>query len=568
MPHKVTGKILEAETRWGVPDLIVEVWDKDRFGPDDRIGSSVTKADGSFALIYGEEDFREAILDRKPDLYLVVKRPDGSLLVSDEASVRSEAGRSESFLIQIPRETLGDLAPEGEAEPQDVDEADEVLSVEEEVFVREAISQERSARRRGALIAAGLLVVAVASLAWYFTRSSQSSVAQRIAEQWAPAVPLIETPDETGSGLIFDQEGHILTNYHVIDQGGPVTIQLANQRTANGRVIGVDPLTDLAVLQVDAPPSELVVAPRGDSDTVQVGDLSIAIGNPLGLKQTLTVGHVSAVNRSLETADPYGAVIDGVLQTDASINPGSSGGPLFNADGEVVGINTQIVSVSGGSVGLGFAVPINLVEQVAHELIAEGIVRRPWLGVAGFRAASQGLRVDFVAGRSATDQAGIEAGDTILSVGGQPVSSPAELNRVVHQHAVGETVSMTIQRDGEQRSLSAELQARPMPGQAVRIGHIQLPNDSQELNQEWVVVENQGYRTQNLRGYTLSNGQGDTYEFPDFRLAPLGRVRVYTGAGTQEDTALSWKASSFVWQRSDTAVLRDASGDEVDKLQY
>jgi putative serine protease PepD len=572
MPYRVTGKIVEVETNWGVPNIMVEVWDVDPIGQDDRLGSAITGPDGSFALIYQEEDFQDAVLDRKPDLQLVVKRPDGSLLVDDAAEVRYEAGRHESYLIQLPRELLGALAPERGIAPDDLQAqiaaANHVLSVEEEAFVEAAIGEERTARRRAVLIVSGVMVVAIVVLAWFLQGRSESSIAQAIANRWGPAAVLIETPDETGSGLIFDKEGHILTNYHVVDSGGAVTVRLANRRSTQAEIVGVDPVADLAVLHVDVPAGELVVAPRGRADSVRVGDLSIAIGNPLGLEGTLTVGHVSAVNRSLETADPYGSVVDGVIQTDAAINPGSSGGPLFNGAGQVVGINTQIVTVSGGSVGLGFAIPIGLAERIAHDLIADGVEERAFLGVAGAPAGGAGVRVNFVAGRSAADRAGVREGDILLSIAGETVGSPAELNRVVHNHTVGDTVTLTIQRDGDQRELSAELGAAPLPGQGLRIVQVQVPDASGDLNAEWVMVENQGYRTRNLQDYSLSNGQDQTYTFPDFRLPPLRRVRVHTGSGTDGDTDLYWGASDTVWQSAQAATLRGPDGEPIDQLEY
>ncbi|MFQ5854955.1 MAG: trypsin-like peptidase domain-containing protein [Anaerolineae bacterium] len=569
MAHKVTGKILETETSWGVPNVVVEVWDQDERGSDDRLGSSVTLPDGSFAILFREEDFQEAFLDRKPDLYLLVKKPDGTLLHSTEYDVREEAGRRESFVIQIPRERLGELVPKEGVTLEDVARGVDLLSIEEEEFVEEAIGQERTSRRRALLTTTAVVLVAVAFVAWRFLWASESRVANRIFDKWGPAVVQIKTPDETGSGVIFDRDGHILTNYHVIDDGGPYDIRLGSGRTVQGEVIGFDPSTDLAIVKVDAAPAELIVAPRGDVNGVKVGDLSIAIGNPLGLERTLTVGHIGQINRSLETSDPFGAVIDGVIQTDASINPGSSGGALFNANGEVVGINTQIVTVGGGSIGLGFAVPIDLAEDIARELIANRTVRRPFLGVKGSTTPSgQGVQVDLIAGRSAAEAAGLQVGDVILAVGQQPVTYPADLTRVMDKFAIGNTVEVVVSRNEQQLTIPVVSQARPEPGQDVRIVHVESPADASDPSQEWVEIENQGFRTVNLAGYTLRDSQGDAYVLPDFSLSPLRRVRVYTGPGTDDDTALYLNASAPVWQQADSAELLDQNGNEVDQLRF
>lgn len=568
MPYKVTGRVIETESGWGVPNVIVEVWDHDTRTQDDRLGSSVTLPDGSFAILFREDDFGESGLDRKPDLYLIVRKPDGTELHSSVDSLRKEAGRRESFVVQIPRDALAEMAPKESIELDDVARGVDLLSIEEEEFVEAAIGQERSSRRRAVMITAAIVVLSLPLLAWFFMRGSESNIAKRVADRWGPSVVLIQTPVETGSGIIFDNAGHILTNYHVVDDGGPYTVRLGNGRTTDGRVVGIDPRNDLAMLMVDADSSELVVAPRGDANTISVGDLSIALGNPLGLERTLTVGHVSALNRSLQTADPYGGVIDGVIQTDAAINPGSSGGALFNAKGQIVGVNTQIVTVSGGSVGLGFAVPINLAEEIAQELIANGKIDWPFLGVTGAPSGGQGVRVDRVVGRSPAAVAGIEAGDVVLSVTGTPVSTPAQLTRVVEEHAVGEVVDITVQRVGQELQISTTLKARPNPTQPTMIVQVEPSAGGGDLSGEWIEIENQGYRTVSLAGYTLSDSNGNTYTFPEVSLSPLQRLRLYTGEGTDEGNTLYWNATSPIWQASTRAVLSDAAGQPVNELAY
>jgi putative serine protease PepD len=568
MPYKVTGRVIETESGWGVPNVVVEVWDHDTRTQDDRLGSSVTLPDGSFAVLFREDDFSEGGLDRKPDLYLIVRKPDGTEVYSSVNNLREEAGRRESFVVQIARNALGEMAPKESVQLDDIAQGVDLLSIEEEEFVEAAIGQERSSRRRALMITAAIVVLSLPLLAWFFMRGSESNIARRVSDRWGQSVVLIQTPAETGSGIIFDNAGHILTNYHVVDDGGPYTVRLGNGRSTDGRVVGIDPRNDLAMLMVDADPSELVVAPRGDTSTMNVGDLSIAIGNPLGLERTLTVGHVSALNRSLQTADPYGGVIDGVIQTDAAINPGSSGGALFNAKGQIVGVNTQIVTVSGGSVGLGFAVPINLAENIARELITNGKIDWPFLGVTGGPAGSQGVRVDRVIGRSPAAEAGIEDGDVVLSVNGTPVSTPAQLTRVVEEHGVGEVVNVTVQRGGQELQLTTTLHARPDPTRPTTIVQVEPSTSGGDVSNEWIEIENQGYRTVSLAGYTLSDSNGNTYTFPNVSLSPLQRIRLYTGEGTDEGNTLYWNATAPIWQASTHAVLSNAAGQPVNELAY
>lgn len=569
MPYKVTGKILEVECGWGVSNVVVEVWDKDDVGKDDRLGSTVTLPDGTFAILFREGDFQEGFFDRKPDLYLLAKKPDGMLLHTTEAETRFESGRHESFVFQIPHQVLGEMAPRREPQRQGTGQSADVLSIQDEEFVEHAIGEERSARTRAILIATAITLIASAVLGWWFLESSESRAANRIFDKWGRAVVHIQAPDETGSGVIFDKKGHILTNYHVVDAGSPLQVRLGDGRTVEAQVVGFDLNNDLAVIEVEATENDLIVAPRGDSNKVKVGDLSIAIGNPLRLERSLTVGHVSAVNRVLATSDPFGAVIDGVVQTDAAINPGSSGGPLFNARGKVIGINTQIITLDRSFAGIGMAIPINLAEEIAEELIANGVVTRPFLGVKALvLGGDQGLQVEFVAGRSAAAEAGIRVGDVILAANQQAVGTAADLHRLVEKHVAGDDISLDIQRGSERISTTAVLKARPAPDEVTRIVEVQLADGANDPNKEWVEIENQGFRTVYLQGYTLSNGNGEAFTFPDVALSPLRRVRVYTGAGADDEDALYWNASAPVWSEADEAVLLDASGNQVDELGY
>ncbi|MCP4360953.1 MAG: trypsin-like serine protease [Chloroflexi bacterium] len=200
--------------------------------------------------------------------------------------------------------------------------------------------------------------------------------------------------DGVGSGIIIDENGTIVTNNHVVAEAADVVVQLDNGRVISATILGVDSATDLAVLRVEAPGEKLTAVPFANSDTLRVGQMAIAIGHPFGLDSSLTVGHISGLGRMTPTDDKYRPVLDGMIQTDAAINPGNSGGPLFNLDGEVVGINTSIFSTSRGSQGIGFAVPSNMARQVISEISEKGYVSRPFLGIVGLALNPQ--RAEFL----------------------------------------------------------------------------------------------------------------------------------------------------------------------------
>lgn len=266
-----------------------------------------------------------------------------------------------------------------------------------------------------------------------------------------------------GSGFIVDAEdGYIVTNNHVIKDADEITVTLHDDTTVTAEVVGRDEKTDVAVLQVktDVP---LTAVSFGDSDRIRVGDWVMAIGNPFGLGGTVTAGIVSARARDIQ-AGPY----DDFLQTDASINRGNSGGPMFDLDGEVIGINTAIFSPSGGSVGIGFAIPSNLAKPVIDQLIKFGRTRRGWLGVRiqtvtpeiaeslGLADARGALVASVTPGGPAEDS-GIEAGDVILSFNGQEVPEMRRLPRIVAETDVGEMVPVTVWRDGRSRTIDVTL---------------------------------------------------------------------------------------------------------------
>ena len=259
-----------------------------------------------------------------------------------------------------------------------------------------------------------------------------------------------------GSGFIIDKEGYVVTNNHVIENADEITIYLSDDDSFSAKIVGRDEKTDIALLKFDPEGKELSVVTFGDSDTLRVGDWVMAIGNPFGLGGSVTAGIVSARGRDIGSG-PY----DDFIQTDASINRGNSGGPLFNLDGEVIGINTAIFSQSGGSVGIGFAISANLAEQVVTQLRDYGRTRRGWLGVfiqevTEDIADSLGLKdvagalVASVSEEGPAAKAGIEAGDVITSFDSKKVERSRDLPRIVAETSVDKTVPVTVIRNGKE----------------------------------------------------------------------------------------------------------------------
>ena len=285
---------------------------------------------------------------------------------------------------------------------------------------------------------------------------------------------LHEIPQGAGSGFIWDDNGHVITNFHVIQNASGARVTLADQSTWDARLVGVAPDQDLAVLAINAPRHRLKPLPIGRSANLQVGQNVFAIGNPFGLDQTLTTGIISALGREIESVS--GRTIPDVIQTDAAINPGNSGGPLLDSAGRLIGVNTAIYSPSGSSAGIGFAVPVDTVNRVAPQLIRHGRVIRPGLGgrfandATARRMGIDGvLTVDVVEG-GAADAAGLRGmrrsrqgdlifGDIIVGINGEPVRSLDDLMRLLDQHNVGDTVQVAVIRDGQRTSLSVTLQA-------------------------------------------------------------------------------------------------------------
>ena len=278
-------------------------------------------------------------------------------------------------------------------------------------------------------------------------------------------LPRQEPRQSLGSGVIVESEGYVLTNNHVIDNARMIMIRLSNEEEYEARVVGRDPRTDLALLRIQG--REFPVAKVGDSDSLRVGEWVLAIGNPFGLEQTVTAGIVSAKGRVIGDG-PY----DDFIQTDAAINPGNSGGPLFNTRGEVVGINTAIFSQSGGSIGIGFAIPINLAKEVIAELKTKGRVTRGWLGVGIAPVTPElakklggpgrdGVVVAEVVPNGPAARSGLRPGDLIVAFGGKAIRRASELPRLAARAPVGQDVELTVLRDGKKLPVTVRLGELP-----------------------------------------------------------------------------------------------------------
>ena len=295
-----------------------------------------------------------------------------------------------------------------------------------------------------------------------------------------------------GSGFVIDKAGHIVTNYHVIEGADQIEVSFSNQDTLRATLVGSDPSTDIAVLRVEASSRGLTPLQLGDSSGVRVGDPVVAIGNPFGLARTATAGIVSAVQERTITA-PNGFPIDHVIQTDAPINSGNSGGPLLNGDAEVIGVNSQIAPATGssGNVGIGFAVPSNTVKDVVAQLVATGKVDRAYLGIAGSTVNEElarvlklpvdaGVLVERVGDGTAAQRAGLHGGtssvvvagesympggDLIVAVAGRRVSSLEELRDVLADHKPGKKVELQIYRGNERQTVEVTLGRQPSTAQ-------------------------------------------------------------------------------------------------------
>lgn len=287
----------------------------------------------------------------------------------------------------------------------------------------------------------------------------------------------VEPREGSGSGSVIDQEGHILTNHHVIEGATKVAVSFGGQRNYAATIVGRDPDTDLAVIKLlETPKDGLTVIPLGDSDRLEVGQKVLAIGNPFGLDRTLTTGVISGLQRPIRARN--GRTIEGAIQTDASINPGNSGGPLLDSHGRMIGINSQILSPSGVSAGVGFAVPVNIAKRIVPELVRSGEVRRPKLGISSREVAQLRNRIDLpvsegvliwqvapggaaanagLRGLTQTENGDIELGDIIVGMDGEKLDNADDLFRLLDKHQIGDVAQVQIVRNGRRTTVPVRL---------------------------------------------------------------------------------------------------------------
>ncbi len=283
-----------------------------------------------------------------------------------------------------------------------------------------------------------------------------------------------EVPQGSGSGFVWNKEGHIVTNFHVVYGADTINVILSDRANHRARVVGLDPDHDLAVLQIQAPEDQLVPLPIGSSHDLRVGQKVLAIGNPFGLDHTLTTGVVSALGRTIKSLTQR--TIEGVIQTDAAINPGNSGGPLLDGAGRLIGINTQIVSPSGAYAGIGFAVPVNTVNRIVPELIKYGKLIRPGLGVTlvpdqvAQRWGVTGVIIGRVSPSSAAERAGlrgtketftgrVELGDIVVAIDGKPIQVLDDFMGTLELYKVGDRVTLDVMRGNRRQQIPVTLQA-------------------------------------------------------------------------------------------------------------
>lgn len=311
------------------------------------------------------------------------------------------------------------------------------------------------------------------------------SVTQLVKRE-SPAVVLVtmsggEGGGGLGSGFLIDRRGHILTNAHVVDGGEQTSVTFSDGTVEKAKVLGIDNSTDLAVLKVAEVPTGVNPAPLGSSAGLLVGQEVVAIGNPYGLERTATTGIVSALKRSIESPNDF--TIQNAIQTDAAINQGNSGGPLYDMAGRVVGMNTQIASQNGGNVGIGFAVPIDTIKPIAEAVINKGTVQHAWIGITGRELTPalaeklglegrRGVLVTETMPGSAAREEGLDAADDpkaevprgadlIVAVNGRRVVDMADVSQAIASRRVGEKVTITVLRDGQERTVTLTLKDRP-----------------------------------------------------------------------------------------------------------
>ena len=291
----------------------------------------------------------------------------------------------------------------------------------------------------------------------------------------------VEPQEGSGSGSVIDQDGNILTNFHVVEGAQKLSVSFGGQKTYAAKLVGGDPDTDLAVIRlIEKPREPLTIVALGDSDKLSVGQKVLAIGNPFGLDRTLTTGVISGLQRPIRARN--NRLIEGAIQTDASINPGNSGGPLLDSHGRVIGINSQILSPSGASAGLGFAIPVNIAKRIVPQLVSFGSVRRPKLGINSRDVASLKNQMDFpvsegvlivqvipggaaanagLHGVTQTENGDFELGDIIVGIDGEKVNNTDDLSRLMDKHQVGDTIRLELVRNGRRTTVPVHLSELP-----------------------------------------------------------------------------------------------------------
>jgi putative serine protease PepD len=326
------------------------------------------------------------------------------------------------------------------------------------------------------------LVIAVLAVAGVFDRtervveqsprSGTTQISQQpasegsVADIYAEAAPAVASVDNgaggSGSGFLMDGQGHVVTNQHVVDGGSDFTVRFGEDgEPVSARLVGEDPSTDLAVLEVDPDdvPAETEPLELGLSANLRPGDAVIAIGSPFGYSGTVTTGVVSALDRQIDAPNRFR--IDGVLQTDAAINPGNSGGPLLDAEGRVIGVNSQIASSAAAqNSGVGFAVPVDTVKDIVPQLIDDGEVEHAYLGVGFVPNTDEAVIGDITPGGPAEDS-DLQPGDRVTAIDGREVATADDLASAIDDHKPGDRIELTVQRDGEQRTIEVELGTRP-----------------------------------------------------------------------------------------------------------
>jgi putative serine protease PepD len=290
-----------------------------------------------------------------------------------------------------------------------------------------------------------------------YKRTNRGVVEIKVSSQVSDPSGGVRSQQAEGSGFVYDTDGHVITNQHVVDGATSVRVTFWNGQSFDARVVGTDPSTDVAVLDVDAPSSVLFPLSLGDSSNVEVGDSVVAIGAPFGLAETVTAGIVSALHR--EMTSPNNFSIDDSIQTDAAINHGNSGGPLLDGQARVIGVNAQIESDSGGSDGVGFAIPSNTIKSITAQLISSGTAQHAFLGVT--LSDSGAARVASVRSSTPASKAGLRAGDVIVALGDTKVSSSDELRTAINARKPGDRVTLTYTRNGKRHTVSLTLASRP-----------------------------------------------------------------------------------------------------------